>query len=127
MAILSTIIEEGVLAAVVLLALPLVDIMLPDGALAGLMVLLGVNNTLFFWIGGRALKRPCVAGLPRMAGTRGKTVGTLSPKGMVLIRGELWQAKSSGGEIAAQRPVVVVGQDGLALVVRAHEEESRGA
>ena len=127
MAILSSCVEEGVLAAVVLLALPMVDIILPTGVLVGLMVLLAVNNTLFFWIGSRALKRPYVLGLPEMAGVKGKTVGTLSPKGMVIIRGELWQAKSTGGEIAPQQRVVVVGQDGLSLLVRPHEEENRNA
>ena len=127
MAILSNIVEEGALAAIVLLVLPLAEIRLPASVLIGLMVLLAVNNSLFFWIGGRALKRPHVLGLPDMAGTRGKAVGTLSPKGMVIIRGELWQAKSAGGEIPPRQRVVVVGQDGLSLLVRPHEEENRNA
>jgi membrane-bound serine protease (ClpP class) len=117
MAITSAVIEEGVLAAVVLLGLPELGIVLPYWALAVLMVLLAVNSTLFYWIGGRALKKPHLPGLPDMPGTLGITVDELAPQGMVTIKDELWRARTTGETIPAGTPIVVMQQQGLLLLV----------
>jgi membrane-bound serine protease (ClpP class) len=124
MAITSGVIEEGVLAAIVLLGLPELGVVLPIWALAVLMVLLAVNNTLFYWIGGRALKKPQLPGLPDMPGTLGITVEELAPQGMVTIKGELWRARTSGETIPARTPVLVTGQRGLLLLVCLEEEDT---
>ena len=118
MAIGSGILEEGALVAIVLLGLPELGIVLPVWALVVMMVLLAVNNTLFYWIGGRALKKPHLPGLPDMVGTVGVTVEELAPRGMVTIRGELWRAKTADAAIAARTSVLVTHQDGLLLQVR---------
>ena len=53
-----------------------------------------------------------------MVGSRGVTVNPLNPEGMVKIRGELWKASATDGNIIAGQKVTVVGQNGLCLVVR---------
>jgi membrane-bound serine protease (ClpP class) len=53
-----------------------------------------------------------------MVGTRGVVASTLSPEGLVKIRGELWGAVSDGGKIYTGAEVVVVGENGLKLSVR---------
>ncbi|MFA5316795.1 MAG: NfeD family protein [Dehalococcoidales bacterium] len=117
LALISGLIEEAVLAAVVLVILPRFGIQIPVWGLIGLMVLLAVNNTVFFMIGSRALRKGTLIGLPAMVGAEGEVVSSLSPRGLVKVRGELWQATSKGGEILVGEMVIVVGQDGLGLVV----------
>jgi membrane protein implicated in regulation of membrane protease activity len=124
MALISGLFEEVALAAIVLLGLPALDIVLPVWALVLLMVLLAVNNTLFYWIGGRALRKPHLPGLPDMDGTAGTAVEALAPEGMVSIRGELWRAKTVGGTITARTRVVVTRQEGLLLFVRPEVEDT---
>jgi membrane-bound serine protease (ClpP class) len=69
-------------------------------------------------MGSRALRRKPVTGLPAMIGSRGKVVSPLAPKGVIRIKGELWEAKSAGRRISTGEVVTVVGQDGLRLIVR---------
>jgi membrane-bound serine protease (ClpP class) len=52
-----------------------------------------------------------------MVGAKGKVVSPLAPKGVVKIKGELWEATSSGTNVDVGEEVVVVGQEGLKLVV----------
>ncbi len=56
--------------------------------------------------------------LPDMVGNRGIVVNWLAPEGMVKIRGELWAARSEGGELEPGSRVIVVAQDRMRLSVR---------
>ena len=56
-------------------------------------------------------------GLPTMVGSKGKVASPLAPEGLVMIKSELWGARSAEGDIDAGEEVTVVGQDGLKLVV----------
>ncbi len=120
-ALVSGLAEEALLAATVLIVLPRFGVVIPPWGLVGLMLLLAINNTVFFLIGRRALKRKPVAGLAEMTGIRGEVVCRLAPGGLVSIRGELWQAISESGEIEAGRQVTVLRQQGLTLIVAADE------
>ncbi|MCK4863603.1 MAG: hypothetical protein KAS25_04855, partial [Dehalococcoidales bacterium] len=64
------------------------------------------------------LGKQVTVGLPSMVGSRGKVTGKLSPEGMVRIKGELWGATSSEGDIDIGEEVMVVSEDGLKLSVR---------
>ena len=64
------------------------------------------------------LRRQTIVGLPTMEGSRGRVKSPLHPEGQVMIKGELWGAKSIDGDINIGEVVTVVGQDGLQLVVR---------
>ena len=116
-AVISGLAEEAALVLAVLLFLPRFGIEIPLWALICLMVALAANNAVFFLIGGRALKKPPLVGLPAMVGSEGEVVRELSPQGLVKIKGELWQATSVGEEIAVGETVTAVGQDGLGLIV----------
>lgn len=88
----------------------------------------------FVAMGALALKtrfnRPIV-GREGLIGVIGVVRQTLAPSGMVFAQGELWSAtldESTGNhELEEGRSVVVIGLDGLRVIVRpATEEEQRG-
>jgi membrane-bound ClpP family serine protease len=117
-AIVSTVLEEAALVAVVLWGLPQLDIHIPLAALIVVMVAWAGLAVFIFWKGTQALKKKPVVGLSDMVGSKGKVVNQLDPQGMVRIKGELWEAISVGGRVSVGREVTVVGQDGLKLIVR---------
>jgi membrane-bound ClpP family serine protease len=119
-AIVSTVLEEAALAVIVLMGLPRLGINIPLAGLIALMVAWVVVSVIIYRMGSRALSKRPLTGLPGMVGSRGKVVSPLAPKGVIRIKGELWEAKSAGRRIKVGEEVMVVGQDGLRLVVRKH-------
>ena len=117
-AIVSTLLEEAAIAAIVLWGLPRLDIEIPLAGLIALMVAWGAYSVITYRRGSRALKKEPLCGLPDMVGSQGEVVSPLAPEGLVRIRGELWMAKSAGGEIDVGAKVTIVEQDGLKLVVQ---------
>jgi len=117
-AIITTLIEEAALAAIVLWGLPALGVNLHIGVLIALMAALAAYAIITYRMGSRALKRKPVVGLPGMVGSRGKTVSDLAPEGTVRIKGELWESRAEGRKINAGVRVTVVGQEGLKLIVR---------
>ena len=115
LAIVSTLLEEAALVAVVLWGLPQLGIHIPLAVLIALMVVWGAYTVITYRAGSRALRRKPEILLP-LIGSKGKVVSPLSPEGLVRIKGELWQATSSGGNIDTGEEVTVVGQDGLKLI-----------
>jgi membrane-bound serine protease (ClpP class) len=71
-----------------------------------------------FIMGTRALDKKEVKGLTSMVGSTGKASGRLAPDGMVKIKGELWNAHTEEGAIESGENIVVVGEEGLKLLVR---------
>jgi membrane-bound serine protease (ClpP class) len=70
------------------------------------------------WLYARAARRKPETGSEAMNGLEGVASGALSPKGVVLVNGELWKAQSVEGEIADGAEVKVVGHHGLTLRVK---------
>ncbi len=118
LAIISTSLEETALVVVVLWGLPQLDIYIPLAGLIALMVVWGAFSVFTYRMGSRALERKPVTGLPAMIGSRGEVVSPLAPRGVIRIKGELWEATSAGRRIKAGEEVTVVGQERLKLVVR---------
>jgi len=118
LAIFSTLLEEAALVVVVLWGLPQLGIHIPLAGLIALMVAWGAFSIFTYRMGSRALRRKPLIGLPGMVGSKGEVVSPLAPKGVVRIKGELWESTSAGGRIDIGEEVTVVGQDGLKLVVR---------
>ncbi|MFC2051801.1 NfeD family protein [Chloroflexota bacterium] len=118
LAIISTMLEEVAIVAIVLWALPRVGVHIPLAGLIALMVAWVTYSVVVYRVGSRALRRKPVISLPDMVGSKGKIVSPLVPEGLVKIRGELWVAKSASGEIQPGGEVVVEEQNGLKLVVR---------
>ena len=128
LAVLSTLLEEAALVAIVLWGLPQLGIHIPLAGLIALMVAWAAFSIFTYRMGSRALKKKPVVGLPAMLGSRGKAVSPLAPAGMVRIKGELWEATSIGGTIDTGGEVTVVGQDSLKLIVRKRRpDDSTGA
>ena len=117
-AIVTTMLEEAALAAIILWGLPRLGINLNLGVLIALMAALAAFAVTTYLMGSRALKRKPVVGLTDMVGARGRVVSALVPEGTVRIKGELWEARAGGRKIKAGTDVVVVGQEGLKLIVR---------
>jgi len=118
LAIVSSLLEEVALVAIVLWGLPQIDVHIPLAGLVAIMVALGAYDIFSYRMGSKALRQRPVMGLPAMVGSRGKVVRPLSPEGMVKIKGELWKATSEGGVLDIGDEITVVGQDGLRLIVR---------
>jgi membrane-bound ClpP family serine protease len=121
LAIISTLLEEAALVAIVLVGLPELGINIPIVGLIALMVVWAAVAVVTYRAGSRALKRKPVTGLEAIVGSKGMVVKTLDPEGLVRIGAELWRAKSDGMEIAVGQEVIVVGQDGGKLVVQTDE------
>ncbi len=124
-AVISTLLEETAIAAIVLWGMPRIGVQLPQwGSIVLLIVLMvgwGTWSIITYRKGSEALRREPLAGLPNMIGTRGQVVSPLAPEGLVKIRGELWVAESENEEINPGGEVTVVGQNRLKLIVRQNE------
>lgn len=118
LSITSTILEEAAIVAVVLWGLPRWNIRIPLWGLILAMAAWAAYSIFTHRAGTRALKSEQVAGLLNMIGCKGEVVSPLAPEGLVRVKGELWVAKSAGGEMMQGEEVTVVGQDRLKLIVR---------
>jgi len=118
LAIISTLIEEAALIVIVLWGLPQLGIRIPLPGLVALVIVWGAFSIFIYRMGSRALRKKPIAGLLTMVGSRGKAASPLVPEGFVRIKGELWEAKSLSGKIRTREEIMVVGQDGLKLIVR---------
>jgi len=117
-AVVSTLAEEFALYAVWRWVLPGFDIQIPLWGLVAVMAFWAVFAMVNFIFVTRILRRQALVGLPTMTGSQGRARSPLSPEGQVMIKGELWGAKSIDGNIDTGEMVAVVGQDGLQLIVR---------
>jgi len=118
LAIVSTSLEEAALVVIWRWGLPHLGIQLPLYVLIIVMVAWAAYAVITFWIVTRTLRRKAIVGLPTMVGSKGKVVSQLAPEGQVIIKGELWGAESIDRNIDKGEQVMVVGQDGLKLIVR---------
>jgi membrane protein implicated in regulation of membrane protease activity len=114
-AIVTTLLEELALAAVVLWLLPKLEIKIPLWGLILMMVALGIYSYITYRFGKKALnKKPMIS--PDI-GSRGIATTPLTPKGYVRVNGELWQASSTGSPIDKNAEVVIARIKGLTLFV----------
>ena len=115
--IITGLLEEAALAAVVLWLLPLLGINIPIWGLILLMVAYGVKEGISYRIGARALGRKPVVSPEAMVGCCGKATTPLAPDGYVRVEGELWRALSTGPNIDKGDEIVVVEVKRLSLFV----------
>ena len=117
-AIVSTLLEEAGIVAIILWGLPQINVYIPLWGLIIIMLAWAAIAIFVYRKGTIALLRKPVLGLPAMTGSKGKAVSLLAPNGTVRIKGETWGAESVRGKIHPGDEVTVVGQDGLKLTVR---------
>jgi membrane-bound serine protease (ClpP class) len=66
----------------------------------------------------RSQMRRVVTGVETLAGKKGLAKTALSPRGTVLVEGELWEAESTAGDIPAGADVTVTTVEGFKIRVR---------
>ena len=118
LAIVSTLAVEAALFTIWRWVLPEWGIEIPLAALIAVMVAYAIFAVVDFWFVTLILRRQAVIGLSSMIGSKGKVTSPLDPEGLVTIRGELWGAESIDRNIGSGERIMVVGQDGLKLIVR---------
>jgi membrane-bound serine protease (ClpP class) len=80
-----------------------------------------LTGAFFIFAVGKAVAiqhRPAVTGMTDMVGLKGVVRHALEPGGFVFVNGELWEAESESGALAADEIVVVTRQKGFHLWVR---------
>jgi membrane-bound ClpP family serine protease len=117
-AIITSLIDEVIILAIILFVLPHFNIHIPWWGIALIVIAFLVYAVGTFIIGTRILKKKPLPGFTDMIGTEGRVSSAINPKGYVKIEGELWEARSESGPIDKGADVVVIAQDGFKLVVR---------
>ena len=116
--VLVALLDEVAVLAIVFLVLWYFKVKIPLSAIIAIGLVLGT----FAFITHRAivpsLRRKKVTGAEGMVGLTGKVVSSLTPKGVVKIGGEYWQAKSVEGDIEAGEDVEVLEINRLNLEVK---------
>ncbi|MCX6009652.1 MAG: hypothetical protein NTW48_06430 [Chloroflexi bacterium] len=120
--ILGWMLEESILVVVVLWLLPRFNVNLPLWVLGILMIALAVYSSVMYRIGKLTfLMKPKVAA-EAIIGNEGKVTKRLAPEGYVKVQGVLWKATCSESELEVGDEVLVVGIEGLRLLVRPKEK-----
>jgi len=119
--IVMSLLQEAALVAVVLWLLPEFGINIPLWGLILMIVALGTYGYVAYRIGKNALARKPIVS-PDI-GSRGQTVSTISPKGYVRVRGELWQASSSSTIDIGEEIIVVAIKEMTLLVNPVHNDD----
>lgn len=113
--IITTLLWEAAVAAVVLRLLPSLGINVPLWGLISIMAVLGAEGYISYWLGKKALEqKPIFA--PEVGG-KCKAITSLGPKGYVQVGSERWQATSTGPTIQEGQEAVIVSMEGLTLFV----------
>ena len=116
-AIVGWMLEEAILVAAVLWLLPQFDVNLPLWVLGILMAALAIYSYIMYRVGRSTfLIRPKVAA-ETVIGNGGKVTKRLAPEGYVKVQGVLWKATCVESELEVGDEVVVVGIEGLRLIV----------
>lgn len=122
--VMVLLLDEAAAVAAILAALHFfqVEIPLPAAIVGGLV--LGVIVIIVHKKVIPTFHRAQVTGAEGMIGLKGEVIEPLTPKGVVRIGDELWQARAAGEHIRAGTEVEIVEINGLTLTVRHKEEES---
>ena len=121
--ILVVLLDEIILAAIILFVLWRLGIHLPLWVVIALVVALGVIFLILYKLIAPVLKREPVTGGEGMIGIEGEVVTPLTPEGVIKVRGELWKAYSTDASISADEEVIVVELEGLKLLVKRKDVE----
>jgi membrane protein implicated in regulation of membrane protease activity len=123
-AVLSSILEEILLAAVVLWLLPHFNVNIPLWGLAILMIALAVYSGVMYRVGRQTFFiRPKVAA-ENIIGSEGTVTKPLAPEGYVKVQGVLWKAICNELDLGVGDEVEVIGMEGLRLVVKPKKGDS---
>ncbi|MDY6893021.1 MAG: NfeD family protein [Chloroflexota bacterium] len=94
------------------------ELSLPLWAIIALIVGLVALSAIAYRIVAPVLNKRSVTGAEAMIGLEGRVVTPLAPEGTIKVCGELWQALATDAAIDADEEVLVMGMEGLKLLVR---------
>ena len=117
LAIVTNAIEITLILVVTLVILPIWGIVIPVYAAVVIVVVWLCFSVFLYQSGSRALSVKPAPGLPDMAGLKGVVVKTISPRGTVRVKGELWHARAEK-PLEVGEEVIVVSTEGMTLVVK---------
>jgi len=122
--IITTLLQEIALAAIVLWLLPIFGIVIPIWGLTLMMIAWGTYSYVSYRLCKKALDIKVTSPGEAMIGCQGKAKTSLDPNGIVQVRGELWKATTADSIIESGEDVIVQGISGLTLFVAPIERDS---
>jgi membrane protein implicated in regulation of membrane protease activity len=120
-ALIGTLLELGILIAIVVWGLPYMDIAMPLWAVIVLAIILLAFSGYTYTMGRRALNRKLLHEIGSMIGSTGIVSTVNESGGYIKIRGELWKAISES-KLTIGEEVVVVNIDGFTLIVESRRD-----
>ena len=116
--ILVSLVDDIIILALVGLVLWYFKVELPLWAMILIGLALGTFIFVRTWVVLPSLRRKKVTGAEGMMGQEGEVVESLTPKGVVKVGGEYWQAECLDGDMETGEEVEVVGINRLKLEVK---------
>ena len=120
-AVIGTVIELGIMVAIVVWGLPYVGIDMPFWVVVILALILIAFSVYTYNMGRRALNRKLLHEIESMIGSTGVVSTTNEKGGYIKIRGELWKAVSAS-KLTIGDEVVVIDVDGFKLIVERKQD-----
>jgi membrane protein implicated in regulation of membrane protease activity len=121
-ALIGTLLELGILVAIVIWGLPYAGIDMPLWAVIVLAIIVLAFSGYTYNIGRRALDRKLLNEIGSMIGSTG-TVSAVTESGVnINIRGEIWQAITES-KLTVGEEAVVVNVEGFYLIVESERDK----
>ena len=117
-------IVAAVIGSLILIDVPNPDLRLPLGLVLAVVIPFGVIVILLMRLALSARHAKVTTGIAGMMGLLGKAETSIAPDGTVMVRGELWRARSQM-KIDRGEKIRVVGVKGLTLDVESQTDQGR--
>ncbi len=116
--VLVLLLDDAAALGLVLLVLWVLEIKIPLPVIIFVAILLGTFVFIIHKMIIPSFHKKQVTGSEGMIGLEGEVTRTLTPVGVIRVKGEYWKAKSVGEDIAAGEDVEILGLNGLRLEVK---------
>ena len=116
--VLLLLLNEAVVLALIIFLLKYLDVKIPLAAKVTLAVVIVAFLFIIHIKVMPVFDRNRISGQEGMLGLRGEVLESLTPVGLVGVKGERWKAEAIGGHIETGMTIEVVGLEGLKLKVR---------
>jgi len=116
-ALISAIIEEIAIAALLLWILPAFGVNIPPWVVAAVLACFAVYCYIMYRVGHPTILYGGVTGPDAIVGSTGTVETIMQTEVYVRVQGELWKASCPGSGLKAGDEVIVTAIDGLSLTV----------
>lgn len=118
------VLDEAILVIIVLFILSKLGVQLHPVVIIAVVILMGLAIFIVYQAIRSTTGNKATGGKKSMLGLTGYAVTSIDPEGLVMAHGELWKAESAGGTIDPQEEIVVIGIQGLKLLVKRKDNSS---